>query len=178
MTYVCSTVHSNSMKGERRVCGIDGFITFTFNEVSVSFLGADDMENSSPPSDKILEKRSSRSHEKSFSPVWATRAEKSHVIARKNFSPGWKDDWQTWEDVNCQNNKGYREILSWVYLRFQFQPGQNNFMWSGLFSTRSVGLKFSRVINPLETSSLGDSHTKECFKNKKITLITNTASTT
>ena len=51
---------------------------------------------SAQPSDKTLEKRSSRLHEESFSQVWARRAEKSHVIARKNFSPCWKDDWQAW----------------------------------------------------------------------------------
>ena len=39
-------------------------------------------------SDKLLEKRSSRLHEESFNPARATRAKKSHIIARKNFSPG------------------------------------------------------------------------------------------
>ena len=65
---------------------------------------------------KKLEKRSSRLHEESFipvwnfSPVWAYQVKKSLVIARKNFSSGWKDDLQAWEDANCLNNKGYQQI--------------------------------------------------------------------
>ena len=70
------------------------------------------------PSDKIPEKGSSRLHEESFSPGWATRAEKSHVIARKNFKTGWQDDWPAWEDANCQNSKGYRQIPAWLHFRF------------------------------------------------------------
>ena len=46
------------------------------------------MENFSPGPDKILDKRSSRLPEESFSSVWATRAEKSHVITRKNVNLG------------------------------------------------------------------------------------------
>ena len=58
----------------------------------------------------------------------SARAEKYHVIARKNSSPGWNDDWQNWEDANCQNNKGYRQIPAWVQFWFQFQPGLKYFM--------------------------------------------------
>ena len=34
---------------------------------------------------------------------------------KKNFSPGWKEDWQAWEDGNCQNNRGYQQIPAWVH---------------------------------------------------------------
>ena len=69
----------------------------------------------------------------------ADRAKKYHVIARKNFSPGWRENWHTSEDTNCQNNKGDQEISAWIHLRFQFQSGLKYLMLLGLFhTTRSV----------------------------------------
>ena len=79
--------------------------------------------------------------EKRFSPVWATRAEKYHVIVRKSFSPDWKKDRHMWEIA--KTTKATEKFLPRLTCNFSFSPSWSVSCNWDFFQTRSAKLNFS-----------------------------------